>query len=349
MNYWQIGSGQGDRKYIREFLDYGIAAVGGDSDTMKDVKENDIVVLRDGARKIAAVGKVIKHEGEFKGLASDENKSWLKDFDGWDLPAYCYVEWREPPQPEMTSGRMARQPICKLHQPDVRERAMRILDGDPYPSNYDGPSPTRKIEDGQIQELLNRSGIDAKAANAAISTMNDIRRLAGHYYDYGYENWPEVKEHEIRTFLIIPLLLALGWEETRIKIELSPGRLGVADGRKSIDVACFCADYQPGCEGENKENCKLIIESKRFSSGIAEDAPGQAKEYAQNLPDCELVLASNGYCYKAFRRKENGEVFSDEPCAYLNLRRPTEKYPLYPDKVDGALEVLRLLLPQTWC
>ncbi|MDP8974758.1 MAG: hypothetical protein M3N45_16705 [Actinomycetota bacterium] len=161
VSYWQVGSGQGDREYSREFLDYGIAAVG-DSGTMKKVRNGDIVVLRKGVKEIIAVGKVTEYKGQFKGCADaeDEGKGWLWDFDGWELPAYCYVEWRKLNKPEQIDGRMARCPICKIDQPEIRERAARILNEDPYPSRRDGPSPTRKIEDEEIQDLLGRNGLD---------------------------------------------------------------------------------------------------------------------------------------------------------------------------------------------
>lgn len=347
MNYWQIGTGKEDRDYSQEFLSYGIAAVGrGEKEIMEKVREDDVVVLRKGVKKIVAVGIVVQHEGKYKGCADaeDEDKDWLLDFDGWELPAYCYVEWRKPTdEPEQINSRMARYTMCKVGQPEIREHADRILnENPPYLSKRDGPSPTQKVAYKEIEDFLRQKGLGSEDAKAALSTINDIRLLADHYYGFEYHHWNEVKEHEIRTFLIAPLLRALGWNQRQIKIELSPGDLGVADGRKSIDVACFSADYRPGEEEVNRENCKLIIESKRFSSGIGREAIKQAKEYAKDLPGCKVILASNGYCYRAFVR--NGEEFSEKPSAYLNLRMPKRDYPLDPS-VDGALKVLEYLWP----
>ncbi len=173
-----------------------------------------------------------------------------------------------------------------------------------------------------------------------LSKLRHIQKLAKHYYDFEYKHWDEIKEHEIRTFLIVPLLLALGWKEEQIKIELSPSGLGVGDGRKSIDIACFSQKYEKNSPNVNKGSCSLILESKRFSSGITKDAPDQAREYAREFPNCKTIVVSNGYCYKAFVR-EKGE-FSDTPHAYLNLLKPTRKYPLEP-KIGGALQMLELL------
>jgi hypothetical protein len=71
---------------------------------------------------------------------------------------------------------------------------------------------------------------------------------------------------------------------------------------------------------------------------------GQAKTYAEHLSNCELVIVTNGYCYKAYRRGKSKE-FATAASAYLNLLRPRERYPLDPENVDGCLEMLRLLLP----
>lgn len=144
----------------------------------------------------------------------------------------------------------------------------------------------------------------------------------------------------------MPLLLALGWKEREIKIELSPGRLGIAKNQ-SIDVALFPGGYEPSRKDSNKDNCKLLIESKRFSAGMTKEAPAQVAEYAQEISGRRTVVVSNGYCYKAFRRDEETDEFHREPCAYFNLRRPTRRYPLYPEKVGGTLDLLTLLLPNS--
>jgi hypothetical protein len=344
VNYWQIGSGAGDREYWQECLDFGMAFVG-HKETMEKVRKDDIVVMRKGAKEIVAVGKVIEHQGESVGFA-DEDKNWLRDFDGWDLPAYCYVEWHKPPDPLQVREQLAQRAICRLNKPGIRECADQILsENPPYPSERGGPPPTQRVTDEEIEDFLGQKGLSPEDAKVALSIMNDIRSLVNHYYEFGYQHWDEVKEHEIRTFLIVPLLLALGWDEQQIKIELSSSKLGVAGKRGSIDVACFSANYRPGDKEVNRNNCKLIIESKRFSSGITRRAPKQAKGYAEGLPNCEVVLASNGYCYKAFTR-DGAEGFSEQPSAYLNLRMPKREYPLDPS-VGGALRVLELLLPRS--
>jgi hypothetical protein len=57
-----------------------------------------------------------------------------------------------------------------------------------------------------------------------------------------------------------------------------------------------------------------------------------------------VVVVSNGYCYKAYLRDDNGE-FNQDPSAYLNLLDPRDNYPLNPENVKGSLELLKYLLP----
>src|SRR5215210_445194 len=105
---------------------------------------------REMSKKIVAVGKVVEHGGKCVGFADaeDEDKYWLRDFDGWELPAYCYVEWRRPTDKlEQINGRMARYTMCKVGQSEIRERATRILNQKPHPSKRGGPSPTQRLTD----------------------------------------------------------------------------------------------------------------------------------------------------------------------------------------------------------
>ncbi len=106
-------------------------------------------------------------------------------------------------------------------------------------------------------------------------------------------------------------------------------------------TACFSRPY-----ASNNEDLVLILESKGFSQGL-DYAPDQAREYAAHFPNCRVVVVTNGYCYKAFPRDDEGS-YAQVPSAYLNLLDPRDRYPLNPENVDGCLEMLRLLLPSSW-
>src|SRR5947209_4878054 len=76
-----------------------MAFVGGEvpCDTMASVQPGDRMILKRG------IGEIVARNGTFRGNAAeaerrgDDSKSWLRDFEGWDLQAWCYVDWRLPP------------------------------------------------------------------------------------------------------------------------------------------------------------------------------------------------------------------------------------------------------------
>lgn len=173
--YWQIGSGQGERDYSRECLDYGLAFVGaGDSGReMEKVNEGDVLVLRRGVSCIVAVGRAIKHGKEVTGLANEEKMSWLKDFDGWDLPAYCHVEWHKPDEPKQTRTRLPRSPISRLHNIEVRKQVEQVLaENPPCESNRDGPSLTQEVTLEEMEDFLGES-LGGAGVQEAMSTIRD--------------------------------------------------------------------------------------------------------------------------------------------------------------------------------
>ncbi len=332
LRYWQIASGSAGREYADEFIRYGMAFVGGEGQivTMRRVAVNDRILLKRGMSELVAVGKVVEREGRHRG---EGDKEWLRDFDGWDLPAYCYVDWHVPRKPVSTKG-LTRATIQRVHKSRLKEQAEKVVSSVPPQQVLDPePDPTNPVDDQQILEFLIRQGLRPESAQELTTTFSRIRLLARYYYHDCPAHWEDIREHETRTFLVIPLLLALGWAEQQIKIELP------IKGRTRADVACFSKPY----ENSEKDECVLIIETKGFSQGL-DYAPDQAKKYARQFPECQVVLVTNGYCYKAYRKQDDG-LFGEGPSAYLNLLKPRDRYPLDPDNVEGSLEALRLLLP----
>jgi hypothetical protein len=332
---WQIAAGSDSRDYTSDFIQFGMAFVGGPDQIarMHEVAEGDVVVLKRGQSRISAVGRVVTRDGRVGGC---NDKAWLRDFDGWDLPAYCYVDWHVPDEPIDVQG-LTRSTIQRVNQPHLRETALRVLDDYALsPILTPEPPPTNKIADDDMLEFLVREGLRPSAAEDLTDAFRRIRLLARYYYNDC--DWKDVREHETRTFLIIPLLVALGWPEQRMKIEL-----GVKNGR--VDIACFTRPYRRVQGNANGHDCALLLESKGFSQGLYY-AHSQAKDYAESFPNCSVVVVSNGYCYKTYRRTDAGD-FSLKPSAYLNLLNPQDAYPLDPVDVKGCFEVLRLLLPTT--
>lgn len=342
--YWQVAAGSDNRDYSDDFLKYGLAFVGGDKQIaqLQQVNLGDILILKRGKSEILAVGYVVDRGGKYSG---NGDKEWLKDYDGWHLPAYCFVDWFKPQTPVAAQG-LTRGTIMRARQSAAQAQANQVLTtAKQVPAPATEPGPTESVDDPTILAFLIREGLRPSAAEELTAAFRRIRLLARYYYDFA--EWRDVREHETRTFLIMPLLLALGWAEQQIKIELSVQTESNEGRNKSgrIDVACFSRPYRRVDGMPNNHQCTLILESKGFSSGLWY-APEQAHTYAASFKSCKAVIVSNGYCYKAFKRKSNGE-FDQKPSSYLNLLNPQDKYPLDPT-VDGCLETLRFLLPHTY-
>jgi len=326
--YWQVAAGSRGRDYSDLFLKYGLAFVGGDTKVaaMREVRAGDVMVLKAGLSRILAAGEVVERNGRHSGC---DDKVWLRDFDGWDLRAWCHVDWRRAPSAIETTG-LTRATIQIVHQASHQAIADELLLLPPLEIERE-PDSTEKVSDERILEFLVGEGLRPAAAEELTNTFRRVRLLAEYYYEKC--EWDEIREHETRTFLIVPLLLALGWSEQQMKIELP-----TEGGR--VDLACFSR-----AQHHNDADCVMVVESKDFGSGL-DYAPEQARRYASSFPSCRVILVSNGYCYKAFLRDSSG-TFSKTATAYLNVRDPRDRYPLDPRNVAGALEALRWLLPAT--
>ncbi len=334
MNYWHIGTGSDQRNYSELFLKYGIAFAGSGSIGKKEVKPGDVLVFSKkckGQRAIRAAGVVVKRNGSFMGC---DDKEWLLDFDGWKLPEYCYVDWKKPNQPKKVNHLAYRDTLCQIHQPAPKKVVDHILQRGMSVSISPEPSGTREVKDNEILKLLVKEGL--RSSRAYKSTIKKIKSLAEYYSEHYNNMWEDIGEHEIRTFLVVPLLLALGWSEQQIRIEFK-----CKDGR--IDIACFRTPFRNKKNEELKKECVAIIETKSFGAGL-DYAAKQAQEYSGDFPCCKAVIATNGYCYKVYLPDQNNQ-FHTTPSAYINLLRQRDRYPLDPKNIHGALEAIRWLLP----
>ena len=338
--YWQIAAGSAGRDYSKLFLKFGMAFFGAGAEKLENINVGDTVILKQGITEISAAGKVVQRDGEHRGnhykdSSDKKDKEWLLDVDGWDLPAWCYVDWRVPASGEAIAVTgLTRGTIKRAYQPGPQKEADKILATGcpPKETEHKGPEETEEVKDEELLETLLREGLSPSSANELKNKIKNIRDLA-RYYRKNYQWNANILEHEARTFLVVPLLLALGWSEQRIKIELA-----------NVDIAYFSKPYKNW--KESKENCVAIIETKSFASGL-DYARDQAKSYSDNFPNCKALITTNGYCYKIYLKDEKGSFPEDpyDPSAYISLLNPRDKYPLNPKEGNGALDAIKWLLP----
>jgi hypothetical protein len=344
-NIWQIAAGDGGRDYSEVFLKYGVMLIGnGDAGEYfshkeqykscgwgkyniifaEQIAEGDIVVLANSKRcEILAVGTVGNYSYE----------PFFDDVEGWDLQHCRSVKWGKPHNQTPISRLCRRGTINRIDNKDIKEKINNILySGESFQSNS---FPSEKVKTITNEELTNKL-VDSKILYSKedtgnfVQTLDKIQRLAK-FYSKDYD-WKNVLEHETRTFLIIPLLLALGWTEEKIKIEWN------ITGRKKIDTALFKKNY---CLENKNNNCVIILEAKRFGDGLSYTF-NQAKEYADKLLQCNTIITSDGCCYKLYKRIGNRWNPDKKIDAYLNILKPKDKYP-YESNVGGALDIFKSL------
>lgn len=332
MNFWQVAAGESGRDYSDVFLRFGVMLIGkGVVPFEKRVKIGDVVILKRPHRKewrIVAAGHVT---GEYEHLEQFE------DVEGWGLQHCRKVEWFCPPwvcslehqdQPpkrkEVLVKGLAMGTFKQVHKKEPKDRSLRLLEeGEKQEPNVI-PPPANSVSDEFLVENLIGNGLRPADAETVIQTIGRVRRLARWYARYGRE----LSEHEIRTFLIVPVLLALGWSEQRIKIEWN-----------HTDISLFHNVFERGAHPD------VILESKRMGAGLGY-AERQAARYAKSFRGCRRLVASNGVRYQLYvKHNDDAWDMKGDMTAYLNLLNLKDRHPYLAD-IGGAPELFKNLMPR---
>lgn len=336
MKIWQVAAGDGSRDYADVFLRFGVILVGPGSEGnyfsnkdaynnleswayrpfispfAEEVAKGDLVVLKRPSGynwEIIAVGEVVS-EYLFKDV--------FGDVDGWDLQHCRQVEWKTPASQTIISG-LRRGTLVGVNHPNAVAGVEQVWSAGNKMTAIPIPDEPEEISVDQLIDSLMVEGLSGQSAELIANTIWRLRRVAKWYSSHG----SDVGEHEIRTFLIVPLLTSLGWAEQKVKIEWN-----------NIDVALFDAPYS------KHSKPLIIIESKRLWDGLRY-APDQAASYATAYPACDRFIVSDGIRYKLFKRSGDQWQYS----AYMNLLAPKRVHPYEPG-VDGAVSFFLNVIPK---
>ncbi|MBA7681489.1 hypothetical protein ES703_89828 [subsurface metagenome] len=258
-----------------------------------------------------AVGKVM---GEYQYL------SVFDDVEGWDLQHCRKVSWFLPKEKMIILG-LTRGTFNRIYKQAVKQQISQVFQSGSKISVERLPEVASELSDENLISHLIDNGLRPKDAEDLAQTIARIRRLVRWYWSHG----ADIKEHETRTFLILPLLFALGWSEQRLKIEW-----------KATDIAFFEKPYTR--QNKDAKNCIMILESKRFWGGLTY-AERQVKRYAKDFPNCLHLIVSDGCCYKLFKRENDKWLYN----AYLNILKPRSRHP-YEKNIGGAQDVFLSLM-----
>jgi hypothetical protein len=332
---WQVGAGDTDRSYgdvcIR--LDVMLAGpgkpgpyeasryshLGGIRDSIRrlctEARRGDVVLLRIGTGEVLAVGEV-----------ADDAAQWLEafaDIDGWDLHHVRRVRWFPNTArtfPSQTLGARVRT-FAAMAVPSVRAwvESLKIppgLAGRPLAAL---PKCGNPLNLAQLGERLFVEGLPSQYVDKLVATFSSLQRVAA-WYD-NKEKRPEGRPSESETvcYLVVPLLLSLGWSEQTAAVEWM-----------HVDVALF--DSMPPTDS----TLACVVEAKLLGRSVFSPL-GQAREYAlrSGRPRCKRLIVTDGIRYAIHRRAGEDFVFH----SYLNLLDMRDSYPVF--SCGGAVEAVR--------
>ena len=345
IRYWQLASGDETRDYSKVFLDFGVACLGpGNAGPINDksikiyadyegedewgkikpitqVQAGDRIILKKGQRRMQAVGEAIEWNGSVYNFSDCFN-----DLDGWDLQHFVKVKWK------IIKKIYGRNELVRATMQRVRNQTV-IRDIELVWDEHNFIRDTYIIQEPQPSDLVDYDGIEQSLVDLGYPILNaeniarTIQRI-GKLAKWYQKNYKQLKmsEHEIRTFLVVPFLEALGWAAQHIGIE-------VQLSRKKMDIVLY--------HDAERERPFILIETKNMFTGSAL-AVSQSIRYLKELTELDNVkyfMVTDGLKYWLYARL-NGDW---TPIAYINFENLQRKYSAYPE-CCGVLGFLRLLM-----
>jgi hypothetical protein len=331
---WQFAAGGKGRDYGDLLIDWDVIILGpgrhgpfsknrdayqGKHDVVKfyeEMEEGDLIVLRMGTSDVYALG-IVAGPARYRDI--------FGDIDGWDLRHSRRVKWLWTHDGEQKSFESYTLDWGQTIHKGVDSEVEEWIDSLPLKGGTDRELRTLPGESGQpismqdIGRYLFDSGVDSNAINDLIEEIDELNRIANWYA----RSEASPSEHETVSYLVIPLLRALGWTPQKMAVEW-----------EKIDLALF--------SGLPREPERLIgaVEAKQWRNSCL-SARSQAERYANEVAaeSCERLVVTDGNRYGVFVR--DGDDFPDRPDAYLNLADPKDGYPVM--ESEGAQEALRLM------
>lgn len=354
--YWQIAAGTTGRAYSELFLKYNLMFLGdgkyGDYNKneelyermnesyvkkfVKEIKENDIIILRVGSKIIDV------------GIINEDCYKWNENFDdvmGWTLQHTRKVSWggfseffdqlQQNPDSQFFYNKrydrfsgidINKFPIelkqiidkIKLHKPKHKSISIDKL------------KVQEPLELEQVGEELFAKGLSNESIEKLIKLIEKQKRLNKWYEKYG-EDSKRPTEHEVVAHMILPMLIALGWSEQLLAIEWN-----------KIDIATFKKTPT------NHESCVMICEAKGIGNALQEDVYEQAIEYVQGkrpkktgvkLKNCKKIMLAEGS--RIYLYEKIGDEWSNIPTGYVNFMKIRKDH-ISPENTNAIDTIIKL-------
>lgn len=259
MQVWQIAGGEPRRNFSGLFLRHDVMFLGpgrfGPYETPHYTelvrtgieKDSQIRQVRHFAEHPAPGDVVLLRLGnrvKALGLIPNEGYFWSDTFDdiyGWDLQHARRVIWQDQLTADLNAmqeqagffaGVNLMPTFTAINKPEYLERITPLLSqcqSRKLRVLPTAPPPPLSIE-ALGHELFTR-GIPNDLVDAVLLAIQHQRRLAQWYQTHG-RSVGRPTEHEVVTYMILPLLLGLGWSEQLLAIEWNRVDLSVFGARR---------------------------------------------------------------------------------------------------------------------
>jgi hypothetical protein len=161
-------------------------------------------------------------------------------------------------------------------------------------------------------------GLPSEHVDNLTKTLESLQRVASWYWNKTKRPEGRPSEQETICYLVIPLLLSLGWSQQTAAVQW-----------RYVDVALFRG--MPPTD----ETLACVLEAKLLGRSVFSRA-GQAREYALRTgrKSCDRLIVTDGIRYALHRR--SGDTFN--LVAYLNILNMRDDYPVL--GCGGAVEAI---------
>ncbi len=267
------------------------------------IEDGDIVVLRIGTTDILGVGVVV---------GGYEWHDEFGDIDGWDLQHFRRVRWiwRYNGTPKVFAAYS-----LKFGDTTQLLDSEAVLDWiKSIPTNQDDltrvikqlPKPSHDATIDQIADNLFDKGVAGNAINSFTGSIDELIHIARWYQRSGIRP----SESETVTYLVIPLLRALGWTPQKMAVEWN-----------NVDIALFKTLPR------DNANLSAVLEAKQKDRSCL-NAKSQAQYYAEQpgRDSCSRLIVTDGIRYGIYFKKDG--KFQYHPDAYLNITKMRDAYPV---------------------
>ncbi|MBE3064458.1 MAG: hypothetical protein IMZ69_05515, partial [Spirochaetes bacterium] len=179
------------------------------------------------------------------------------------------------------------------------------------------------LDPAEFGRRLFIEGLPSEHVDKLMATFSSLQRVASWYGNETKRPEGRPSEQETLCYLVVPLLLSLGWSQQTAAVQWNHVDVALFDGMPPVDSTLAC-----------------VVEAKLLGRSVFSPL-GQAREYAlrQGRERCDRLIVTDGIRYALHRR--SGDAFALR--AYLNILRVCDCYPLLGcgGAVDAVLGMAR--------